>query len=223
MTIERETQSGLTLAFPDDFLWGAATAAYQIEGAVNEDGRGTSIWDIFSHTPGKTANGETGDVACDHYHRWEDDIQVMSELGLKAYRFSIAWPRILPNGRGEVNEAGLAFYDRLVDGLLAAGIEPWVTLYHWDLPQALEDEGGWANRGTVQAFAEYTDIVTRRLGDRVAQDGLTLVPLSIYFNTEGRAKVEIALCRGRKTYDKRHAIAKRDVEREAAREHRGRG
>ena len=168
MTVERETQSSLTLAFPDDFVWGAATAAYQIEGAANEDGRGASIWDTFSHTPGKTANGDTGDVACDHYHRWEEDIRIMSDLGLTAYRFSIAWPRILPNGRGEVNEAGLAFYDRLVDGLLAAGIEPWVTLYHWDLPQALEDEGGWANRATIDAFVQYTDVVTRRLGDRVS-------------------------------------------------------
>jgi len=167
MTIDRETGSDLTLSFPDQFVWGAATAAYQIEGAVNEEGRGSSIWDTFSHIPGNTVNGDTGDVACDHYHRWEDDIKIMGELGLNAYRFSIAWPRILPNGRGEVNEAGLAFYDRLVDGLLAAGIEPWVTLYHWDLPQALEDNGGWANRATIEAFTEHVDIVTRRLGDRV--------------------------------------------------------
>lgn len=153
--------------FPDDFVWGAATAAYQIEGATDEDGRGESIWDRFSHTPGKTLNGDTGDVACDHYHRWQDDIQLMRELGLQAYRFSVAWPRILPEGRGRINEAGLAFYDRLVDGLLEAGITPWVTLYHWDLPQALDDAGGWTNRATVDAFAEYTEIVTQRLGDRV--------------------------------------------------------
>jgi beta-glucosidase len=153
--------------FPDDFVWGAATAAYQIEGAANEDGRGESIWDRFSHTPGKTVNGDTGDVACDHYHRWRDDIQLMRELGLQAYRFSVAWPRVLPEGRGRINEAGLTFYDRLVDGLLEAGITPWVTLYHWDLPQVLQDAGGWPNRATADAFAEYTDVVTRRLGDRV--------------------------------------------------------
>lgn len=153
--------------FPDGFVWGAATAAYQIEGATTEDGRGESIWDRYSHTPGRTLNGDTGDVACDHYHRWRDDIQLMRELGLQAYRFSIAWPRIVPDGRGRVNEAGLAFYDRLVDGLLEAGITPWATLYHWDLPQALEDEGGWPNRATADAFAEYTDSITRRLGDRV--------------------------------------------------------
>ncbi|HEY0739758.1 MAG TPA: GH1 family beta-glucosidase [Herpetosiphonaceae bacterium] len=153
--------------FPDGFVWGAATASYQIEGATDEDGRGESIWDRFSHTPGKTLNGDTGDVACDHYHRWESDIKLMQELGLKAYRFSVAWPRILPEGRGQINEAGLAFYDRLVDGLLAAGITPWVTLYHWDLPQVLEDAGGWTNRATADAFAEYTEVITQRLGDRV--------------------------------------------------------
>lgn len=152
---------------PNGFVWGAATASYQIEGAAREDGRGESIWDRFSSTPGKTANSDTGDVACDHYHRWQDDIQLMRSLGLHAYRFSIAWPRIVPDGRGQVNEAGLAFYDRLVDGLLEAGITPWVTLYHWDLPQVLEDEGGWPNRATADAFAAYTDVVTRRLGDRV--------------------------------------------------------
>ncbi|MBX6773172.1 MAG: beta-glucosidase [Chloroflexi bacterium] len=153
--------------FPAAFLWGAATAAYQIEGAVREDGRGESIWDRFSHTPGKTHKGDTGDIACDHYHRWPEDIRLMRELNLKAYRFSIAWPRILPRGRGGVNERGLAFYDRLVDGLLAADITPWVTLYHWDLPQPLEDAGGWPNRSTADAFVEYVNIVSRRLGDRV--------------------------------------------------------
>jgi beta-glucosidase len=152
---------------PDGFVWGAATAAYQIEGASRGDGRGESIWDRFSHTPGKTAKGDTGDNACDHYHRWPQDIQLMRELGLHAYRFSVAWPRILPSGTGAINEAGLAFYERLVDALLTAGITPWVTLYHWDLPQALEDLGGWPNRLTADAFAEYTDVVTRRLGDRV--------------------------------------------------------
>ena len=129
-----------SLRFPDGFLWGAATAAYQIEGAWNEDGKGELIWDRFSHTPGKVLNGDNGDVACDHYHRWRDDIALMRELGLQAYRFSIAWPRILPDGVGAVNQAGLDFYDRLVDGLLEAGITAVATLYHWDLPQALQDE-----------------------------------------------------------------------------------
>ncbi len=153
--------------FPDGFLWGTATAAYQIEGAVHEDGRGPSIWDTFSHTPGKTYEGHTGDVACDHYHRWPEDIRLLRDLGAPAYRFSIAWPRILPEGVGTVNERGLAFYERLVDALLEAGITPFVTLYHWDLPQALQDRGGWAERATVEAFATYADIVVRRLGDRV--------------------------------------------------------
>ncbi len=156
-----------TLVFPKDFVWGVATASYQIEGAWNEDGRGESIWDRFSHTPGKTLDGDTGDVACDHYHRWEDDLQMIKDLGLKAYRFSVAWPRVLPTGRGTVNQPGLDFYSNLVDGLLKLGIEPYVTLYHWDLPQELQDEGGWASRMVVDAFLEYTDIVTRALGDRV--------------------------------------------------------
>ncbi|HET9224253.1 MAG TPA: GH1 family beta-glucosidase [Roseiflexaceae bacterium] len=155
------------LRFPDGFLWGTATAAYQIEGAWNEDGRGESIWDRFSHTPGKVLGGDTGDVACDHYHRWRDDIGLMRELDLRAYRLSISWPRVLPTGVGAVNSAGLDFYDRLIDGLLEAGIQPYVTLYHWDLPQALQDRGGWANRDTVAAFANYADVVVRRLGDRV--------------------------------------------------------
>ncbi|MDW8426123.1 MAG: GH1 family beta-glucosidase [Meiothermus sp.] len=153
--------------FPPDFTWGTATSAYQIEGAVAEDGRGLSIWDTFSHTPGKTHGGDTGDVACDHYHRYLEDIALMKELGVNAYRFSVAWPRVLPEGRGRVNEKGLAFYDRLVDALLAQGIAPWVTLYHWDLPQPLEDQGGWPVRETAYAFAEYADLLTRRLGDRV--------------------------------------------------------
>ena len=155
------------LRMPKGFLWGAATASYQIEGAVTQDGRGESIWDRFSHTPGKIANGDTGDVACDHYHRVTEDIAVMRELGLKAYRFSVAWPRILPLGTGDANTAGLDFYDRLVDELLAAGITPFATLYHWDLPQALQDRGGWANRDTVAAFTAYADVVSKRLGDRV--------------------------------------------------------
>ncbi|MFF9089043.1 GH1 family beta-glucosidase [Streptomyces sp. NPDC014991] len=154
-------------ALPHDFLWGTATAAYQIEGAVAEDGRSPSIWDTFSHTPGKTAGGDTGDVACDHYHRWREDIGLMSRLGVNAYRMSVAWPRVIPGGTGEVNPKGLAFYDRLVDALLEAGITPSVTLYHWDLPQALQDRGGWPQRDTALAFADYASAVAARLGDRV--------------------------------------------------------
>ncbi len=154
-------------SLPDDFVWGVATAAYQIEGAVEIGGRGESIWDRFAHTPGKVNNGDTGDVACDHYHRWNDDIALMKDIGVDAYRFSVAWPRVIPNGVGPVNSVGLGFYDRLVDSLLDAGIEPHVTLYHWDLPQALEDDGGWTNRQTAYAFARYAEVVSERLGDRV--------------------------------------------------------
>ncbi|MFF1281313.1 GH1 family beta-glucosidase [Streptomyces sp. NPDC058299] len=154
-------------ALPHDFLWGTATAAYQIEGAVAEDGRSPSIWDTFSHTPGKIAGGDNGDTACDHYHRWREDIGLMGRLGVNAYRMSVAWPRVIPGGTGEVNAKGLAFYDRLVDALLEAGITPSVTLYHWDLPQALQDRGGWPERDTALAFAEYASAVAARLGDRV--------------------------------------------------------
>ena len=153
--------------FPDDFVFGSATASYQIEGAVHEGGRGPSIWDTFSHTPGAVLGGDTGDVAADHYHRVAEDVALMKDLGLQAYRFSVAWPRIQPTGTGEPNPEGLAFYSDLVDRLLAAGIKPVVTLYHWDLPQALEDEGGWSNRQTAYRFAEYARIVARALGDRV--------------------------------------------------------
>lgn len=155
------------LTFPRDFTWGAATASYQIEGAVQEGGRGESIWDRFCSIPGNVRNGESGAVACDHYHRYPDDIALMRDLGLSAYRFSIAWPRIIPEGRGRVNPQGLDFYDRLVDELLAKGIEPFATLYHWDLPQVLEDEGGWTNRATADAYLPYVEAVVRRLGDRV--------------------------------------------------------
>lgn len=153
--------------FPTDFLWGSATASYQIEGAVAEDGRGPSIWDTFSHTPGKVLHGDTGDVAVDHYHRVPQDVAIMQDLGLQAYRFSVAWSRVLPTGTGEVNQAGLDFYSDLVDRLLAAGIKPVVTLYHWDLPQTLEDAGGWTVRATAEAFAAYARVVARALGDRV--------------------------------------------------------
>ncbi|MBI5879235.1 MAG: beta-glucosidase [Chloroflexi bacterium] len=155
------------LSFPRDFVWGAGSSAYQIEGAAREDGRAPSVWDTFARRRGRVRNGETGDAACDHYHRWADDIQVMKRLGLKAYRFSVAWPRILPQGRGAVNAAGLDFYERLVDGLLAAGIEPLLTLYHWDLPQPLQDAGGWPKRDTARYFADYATVVAARLGDRV--------------------------------------------------------
>jgi beta-glucosidase len=156
-----------TYKFPLNFLWGAATAAYQIEGAWNEDGKGESIWDRFSHTPGKITNADTGDIACDHYHRFEEDIALMRQLGLKAYRFSISWPRVVPTGRGRVNAKGLDFYDRLVDAICAANIEPFLTLYHWDMPQAIQDEGGWENRSTAYVFADYAALMVKRLGDRV--------------------------------------------------------
>jgi beta-glucosidase len=153
--------------FPSDFIWGAAASAYQIEGAAHEDGRGESIWDRFSATPGKVRAGDTGEIACDFYHRYPEDIALMRELGLDAFRFSIAWPRIVPSATGPVNEAGLDFYDRLVDALLEAGIRPYVNLFHWDLPQKLEDAGGWPERATAEAFASYAAVVAQRLGDRV--------------------------------------------------------
>ncbi|WP_256107117.1 GH1 family beta-glucosidase [Streptomyces sp. ODS05-4] len=154
-------------ALPPDFAWGTATSAYQIEGAVAEDGRAPSIWDTFSHTPGKVDGGDHGDTACDHYHRWPEDIALMRHLGANAYRFSTAWPRIVPGGDGPVNARGLDFYDRLVDGLLEAGIAPSLTLYHWDLPQALQDRGGWTVRDTAHHLAGYASAVAERLGDRV--------------------------------------------------------
>ena len=156
-----------TVQFPDQFLWGTATASYQIEGAWDEDGKGESIWDRFSHTPRKIKHGDTGEVACDHYHRYADDVRLMADLGLKAYRFSVSWPRILPAGRGAVNQKGLDFYSRLVDELLGANITPFITLYHWDLPQVLQEEGGWPVRSTAEAFVEYADVLSRHLGDRV--------------------------------------------------------
>lgn len=155
------------MAFPRDFAWGVATASYQIEGAALEDGRGECIWHRFSHTPGTIADGSTGDVACDHYHRYRQDVTLMAELGLTAYRFSISWPRVLPAGTGAINPAGLDFYDRLVDELLAHRIQPFVTLYHWDLPQALQDRGGWENPDSVAWFADYAALMAQRLGDRV--------------------------------------------------------
>ncbi|GAA2944381.1 GH1 family beta-glucosidase [Streptomyces enissocaesilis] len=154
-------------ALPGDFAWGVATSAYQIEGAVAEGGRAPSIWDTFSHTPGKIDNNDHGDVACDHYHRWREDVALMKELGVDSYRLSVAWPRIVPGGDGAVNQEGLDFYSRLVDALLEAGITPNVTLYHWDLPQALQDRGGWPERRTAEHFAAYASVVAGALGDRV--------------------------------------------------------
>jgi beta-glucosidase len=155
------------LTFPPGFVLGAATAAYQIEGAADEDGRGRSIWDTYSHTPGRTFGGHTGDVAVDHYHRSGDDVALMAELGLSAYRFSVSWPRVLPEGGGRVEQRGLDFYRRLTDQLLQAGVDPWLTLYHWDLPQALQDRGGWADRDTAERFADYAAVVVDALGDRI--------------------------------------------------------
>src|SRR5262249_38976337 len=156
-------------ALPATFVWGVATSAYQIEGSVDEGGRAPSIWDTYCRTPGKIDNGDTGDVACDHYRRWREDIGLMQKLGVSAYRFSIAWPRVLPLADGRVHEAGLDFYDRLVDALLEANITPFPTLYHWDLPQAQQDRSGWPERATAERFAEYAAVVGKRLGDRVTE------------------------------------------------------
>jgi beta-glucosidase len=159
--------SSRDITFPNGFLWGVATSAYQIEGAWTEDGKGESIWDRFSHTPGKIMNGDTGDIACDHYHHYREDVALMKELGVKAYRFSTSWSRVLPKGKGDANKAGLNFYRRLVDELLENGIEPWICLCHYDLPQLLQDEGGWANRNIIQYFADYAELMARELGDVV--------------------------------------------------------
>ena len=155
------------ISFPKDFLWGTASASYQIEGGWNVDGKSESIWDRFSHTPGKIKTGETGDVACDFYHRYADDIALMQDLGLNAARISLSWPRIMPDGKGPVNQKGLDFYNRVVDEMLKRNIQPWVTLYHWDLPQSLEDAGGWPNRDLAEIFRDYAAVVADALGDRV--------------------------------------------------------
>src|SRR5262245_22635767 len=165
---QAQPASAGSLEFPKGFYWGAATAAYQIEGGWNEDGKGKSIWDTYAHTPGKMKNGDTGDVANDHYHRYKEDVQLMKDLGIKAYRFSISWPRLFPTGAGQPNPKGIDFYSRLVDELRAADIEPFATLYHWDLPQALQDKyGGWQSRETSKAFADYAGYTANKLGDRV--------------------------------------------------------
>lgn len=155
------------LSFPKGFAWGTATASYQIEGAVDEDGRGKSIWDVFSHVKGNIADGESGDIACDHYHRYKEDIRLMRDLEVRHYRCSIAWPRIFPLGSGTVNQKGLDFYDRLFDACLESGVTPWVTLFHWDLPQALQEKGGFASRDCVGRFCDYIDAVTGHFGDRI--------------------------------------------------------
>lgn len=157
----------MEIEFPADFVWGVSSSSYQIEGAWNEDGKGLSIWDTFAHDTDKIAGGDTGDVACDHYHRYREDIALMAELGIGAYRFSVSWPRIFPEGRGKVNVKGVDFYDRLIDRLLEANIDPWPCLYHWDLPQALQDKGGWTNRDIAEWFADYSAYVAEHLGDRI--------------------------------------------------------
>ena len=162
------SQQSNTRTFPKGFFWGTATSSYQIEGAWNEDGKGPSIWDTYVHTPGKIKNNDTGDVANDHYHRYKEDVALMkNDIGANAYRFSISWPRIFPQGTGQANQKGIDFYNRLVDELKAAGIEPFPTLYHWDLPQALQDNGGWQNRDTVKAFGDYAGYMAEKLSDRI--------------------------------------------------------
>ncbi|HPL71850.1 MAG TPA: family 1 glycosylhydrolase, partial [Rectinema sp.] len=153
--------------FPQDFVWGCSTSCYQIEGAAKEDGKGPSIWDTFSHTPDKIAGGHTGDIACDSYHRWREDIALLRELNAGAYRFSVSWTRIQPEGKGATNQRGLDYYSRLVDELYEAGVEPWIELFHWDLPQALEEAGGWRNRDTAMRFQDYAAIMYAHIGDRV--------------------------------------------------------
>ncbi len=163
----KQDPQSVAVRFPKRFVWGVATASYQIEGATRAEGRGPSIWDAFSNMPGRVYQGHNGDVACDHYNRWEGDLDLIADMGVDAYRFSIAWPRILPQGRGEVNQKGLDFYDRLIDGLVARNVKVFPTLYHWDLPLALAGYGGWTDRDTAEAFAEYTSVVVKRLGDRI--------------------------------------------------------
>lgn len=172
----------MTSSFPDNFVWGAATASYQIEGAAYEDGKGLSIWDVFCRRPGAIYEGHTGDIACDHYHRFRDDVALMKTIGLKGYRFSISWPRVLPEGVGTVNPKGLAFYDALVDELLAAGIQPWVTLYHWDLPYSLYLRGGWLNPEIPNWFADYTRLIVEKLSDRVTH-WMTLNEVQVFIGT----------------------------------------
>jgi beta-glucosidase/6-phospho-beta-glucosidase/beta-galactosidase len=168
MEVMRQSSEAM-MSFPEGFVWGAATAAYQIEGAAHQDGRGASVWDMFCRKEGAVFDGHSGDVACDHYHLFRDDVRLRVDMGLRAYRLSISWPRVLPDGVGTVNEKGLAFYDELIDALLEAGITPWVTLFHWDYPDALYCRGGWLNPSSVHWFADYTRVIAQRLGDRVRE------------------------------------------------------
>jgi beta-glucosidase len=191
--IDAQPQSASSVAdlanrFPAGFVFGVASSAYQIEGAVNEDGRGPSIWDAFTHEAGRTANGENGDVACDHYHHWSEDVELMAGLDVDAYRFSVSWPRVLPEGTGRVNHPGLAFYDRLVDALLERGIDPVLTLYHWDLPQALQERGGWTSPDAADWFAEYAGVLADRLGDRVRTWVTLNEPQVFAFTGHGRGR-----------------------------------
>jgi beta-glucosidase len=211
--------------FPRGFLWGTATASYQIEGAVKKDGRGPSIWDTFSHTPGKVKDGATGDVAVDHYHRYKEDVALMRALGVESYRFSIAWPRVFPQGAGTPNPKGLDFYDRLIDELLANGIEPFATLYHWDLPQALQDRGGWESRDTAEAFAVYAGYIADKLSDRVRRfftinEFLTFVELG--YGTGVHAP-GLKLPRGRLNQVRHHAVLGHGLAVQAIRAHGRRG
>ncbi|SEG00826.1 beta-glucosidase [Bryocella elongata] len=195
-------------SFPPGFLWGSATASYQVEGAVHEGGRGLSIWDTFSHMPGKVDNGDTGDVADDFYHRYREDIQLMKNLGLKSFRFSVAWTRIFPNGTGAPNQQGVDFYLRLTDALLEAGIQPFCTLYHWDLPQVLQDRGGWENHDTAKAFADYAGYTVSKLGDRV-KHYMTMNELRTFVevgNQEGRHAPGLKLSRGRLAQLTHHVV-----------------
>jgi len=212
-------------AFPEGFLWGSATASYQVEGAVNEDGRGASIWDTFSHTPGKTDNGDTGDVADDSYHRYPEDIALMKNLGLKTCRFSIAWPRIFPQGKGTPNPKGIDHYRRFAEALRASGIEPFCTLYHWDLPQALEDKGGWQNRDTALAFADYAGYVTGQLSD-VIVNFMTMNEISSFIDIgygEGRHAPGLMLSRAKLAQARHCAVLGHGLAVQAIRAHARRG
>jgi beta-glucosidase len=192
--------------FPEQFLWGVSTAAYQIEGAWNQDGKGESIWDQFTHRPYNVVNGDTGDVACDHYHRWPQDVALMRELGLRAYRFSIAWTRVLPEGRGAVNPKGLDFYERLVDRLLAAGIRPVPCLNHWDFPQALQEAGGWPNRDSADWFADYVRAVLDRIGDRALTWATHNEPWVIAFMGYGSGDHAPGICNYSQAYQTAHHL-----------------
>ena len=203
-----QATSSATLSFPLGFLWGSATASYQVEGGVHEEGRGPSIWDTFSHTPGTTFAGDTGDVADDHFHRYAEDIQLMKDLGLKTYRFSIAWSRVFPSGTGAPNPKGLDFYNRMLDTLLAAGIQPYCTLYHWDLPQALQDKGGWESRDTARSFADYAGYVATHLSDRV-KHFMTMNEIRTYVDLGYRDGVHapgLKLSRARVAQINHHAV-----------------